>query len=134
MEALTSAQEKLFFSFMLLTVISACGDRTGPEPVITGHYLIDNKTNFTLQLEADNTHFEEDVPPDTIFHFFTVVSLGSPAPHHSFNQFNVTAMINNADSILYEGVYPQDREDWEVRNTQVVKKNPGIEFFLAIPR
>ncbi len=68
MESLTSTPEKLFYSFLLLMVLSAC-DGTGPEPLSIGHYLIDNRTKFTLQLKADNTPFDLDVPPDTIFHF-----------------------------------------------------------------
>lgn len=59
---------------------------------------------------------------------------GSAAPYHIFNHFNVTALINNVDSTLYEGVYPQDLEDWEVRNTQVIKENTGVEYYLTIPR
>jgi len=135
MEAHTLTLGKLSFFLMLLAVLYTC-DRTGPEPVSIGHYLIDNKTSFTLKLEADNTQFDEDVPPDTIFHFFTIEvgTGGSAAPHHIFNHFFITAIINNVDSILYEGVYPQDSEDWEVRNTQVIKENPGTEYYLTIPR
>jgi len=135
MEARELNPGKLSFLLMLLAVLYTC-DRTGPEPVSIGHYLIDNKTNFTLKLEADNTQFDEDVPPDTIFHFFTIEvgSGGSAAPHHIFNHFSITAIINNADSTLYEGVYPQDSQDWDVRNTQVVKGNPGTEYYLTIPR
>jgi hypothetical protein len=117
---------------MLCVLLANC-NKIDPEPVSVGHYLIDNRTNLTLQLEINDTIFDEDVPPDSIFHFFSIEvgTGGSPAPYQIFSQFNVTTIINNKDSVLYEGAHP---EDWEVRNTQLINENPGTEYYLIIPR
>lgn len=127
--------ERLLCPLILLVMLSAC-DGTGPEPVETGHYFIDNRTDFTLRLEIDNVQFEDEIPPDTIFHFYTIEvgTGGSAAPYQTFNQFNVTAIVNPTDSVLYEGEYPEDGEDWEVRSSRRIEEKPGTEYYLSIPR
>jgi hypothetical protein len=135
MEVHTSSLNRGLFFMTLIAFLSAC-DSTGPEPVEIGHYFIDNRTKLTLQLEIDNALWEDEVPPDSIFHFYTIEvgSGGSAAPYQIFSQFNVTAKIDNMDSSLYNGIYVDDWEDWKIRNTRIIEEKPGKEYYLTIPR
>ncbi|MFA0965000.1 hypothetical protein AB9P05_24540 [Roseivirga sp. BDSF3-8] len=129
-----SALEKFLCAFVLWIVLAAC---EGPvtEPVATGHYLIDNRTGLSLRLETDEEVFDQVVPPDTVFNFYTIeVSTGgSVAPYQILDHFRVVD-ANAPDSILYEGNYLADGEDWHIAGAQTINGTAGTTYVLIIPR
>jgi len=119
-----------FITFFLIPAFSC----KQVDPVSKGYYYIDNRSEQVLTLEATSIHqtaiefLPDTIAPRSIVRFYSVIecSGGHVRPSNFFSEFEVFAIVNDMDSLIYQGV---NDNDWEFREEG---QEDGQNYYLII--
>lgn len=120
----------LALSAVSIVLMYAC--RKKADPLIRANYYLQNKTTFTLRIDAVQGNapvplLKDTVRADATEKFFTATAgeSGSVFPAAFFSGLQIFALTANGDSLVYAGV---KNSDWKEENNE----NSTVELVLTV--